>query len=209
MRRNRTYLLCLAVLLLLCGYAAAAFHRAESPVANAFDGGLEPAPGGAQSRWSGTYRVTAKAPRGTSTLTTTDTGTLELSVNGIQVTGTMKGHVETKMTGLFQTQGATDYTATLVGIVRKAADLPQIPKGLDASGQAAAVNEGHVMPARFLMSGVFGIAPNTHPYNAQQSSPTWALIILLGDGRVTDYDIPTIAMVPDTGHVTVTIHKQP
>lgn len=211
MRNSPTQTSWIPVLLGAASLAAAIalLLHASLHAVNAFAGAAPPAPAGAQSRWSGTYKVTDTAPRGSATLTITDTGTLQFSIDGIHVTGTLKGHVADKMTGLFATEGATDYTATLLGIVRKAANLPQIPKGLSTSGDAVTVNESKPTPANFPMSGVFGIPPNTHPYNAQQPSPDWPLIILLGDGRTTDYDIPPNPFVPDTGHVTITIHKQP
>jgi hypothetical protein len=211
MRKTRTNRLGLAVLFAACSLAAAAalVQHAALPAVKAFDAGAEPPPNTAPSRWSGVYKVTAIAPRGPSTLTTNDSGTLEFSVDGIQVRGTLQGHVAAKMTGMFSTQGETDYTATLAGIVRKASELPQIPKGLSTVGEAVTVNSGRATPASFLMSGMIGTPPYTQPYKAQHSSPDWPLIILLCDGRTTDYDIPPMAMVPDTGHVTVTIHKHP
>lgn len=211
MRKIRTCPFWVALFSGICGITTAvlAFRYAPLPAVDASGSAAEPAPGSVQSRWSGTYKVTAIAPRGSATLTITDTGTLLFSIDGIHVTGTLKGYVEDKMTGLFATQGATHYTATLLGIVRKASELPQIPKGLNTSGDAVTVNESRPTPASFPMSGVFGIPPNTHPYNAQQPSPDWPLIILLGDGRTTDYDIPTNPILPGSGHVTITIHRQP
>jgi hypothetical protein len=207
MRKTRTYVLWFAVLWGVGNFAM--FRHAALPVAEASDGGAEPAPNAAPSRWVGDYKVTGVAPRGVSTLTTNDAGTLQFTVNGIQVRGTLKGHVEAKMTGMFSMQGASDYTATLVGIVRKASELPNPPKGLSTSGEVVTVNAAKPTPSTFPMSGVEGTPPYTHPYNVQHPTPNWPLIILLGDGRTTEYDVPPIPMVPDTVHVKITIHQQP
>lgn len=82
------------------------FRHAALPTAEVFHGGTVPAPSAVPSPWSGDYKVTTVAPRGPSTLTTNDAGTLQFVVNGIQVKGTLKGHVEARMTGMFAIRGS-------------------------------------------------------------------------------------------------------
>lgn len=207
MRDTRTYVLWFAVLCWGGFPAPVGFQHTVLHAAEAFHNGAAPSPDAGPSRWSGEYKVTAVAPRGPSTLTTEDSGTIEFAIDGIHVKGTLKGHVQARMTGILSIQGASDYTATLVGIVRKASDVPNLPKGLSTTGEAVTVNAVKPTPSTFTMSGVEGTPPYTQPYQVQHPSPNWPLIILLGDGRTTEYDVPPIPMLPDTVHVKIMLHK--
>ena len=205
----------LPLVLLFCtfvagyGFLASTFEPSSPFSGQSFAAGSQPSQNPPPSRWSGKYKVTSTAPRGSSTLLTVDAGSVQFTVNGTSVKGSLKGHVEAKMTGTFSLQGASDYTAALLGIVRKASQSNNLPLGMSSAGEVATLNAGTPTPLTFPMSGVVGTPPHTHSTSVQHPSPAWPLSIVLVDGYTSDYDFPRVPMLQDTGHVTVTIHKLP